>query len=90
VNANQRKRRTRWSQQAQATAPAAVDPDRCALPQQPGGEPRPTDAHHGTWERSHPVWPLREALTTGAGANRMASGEGFLKKPRPGGMPRRR
>ena len=26
--------------------------------------------------------------TTGAGANRMAYGEGFLKKQRPGGMPR--
>jgi hypothetical protein len=52
----------------------------------PGGEHRPTDANHGNWERSNLVRPLRE--TTGAGANRMAYGEGFLKKPRPGVMPR--
>ena len=29
---------------AQDTAPAAFDTDRCALPQKPGGEHRPTDA----------------------------------------------
>jgi hypothetical protein len=86
VNANQRKRLTRWSQKAQDKAPAAFHTDRCALPQKPGGEHRPTDAHHGNWERSNPVRPLRE--TTGAGANRMAYGEGFLKKQRPGVMPR--
>jgi hypothetical protein len=29
---------------AQDRAPAAFDTDRCARPQKPGGEPRPTDA----------------------------------------------
>jgi len=86
VNANQRKRLTRWSQKAQDKAPAAFDTDRSALPQKPGGEHRPKDVSHGNWERSNPVCPLQE--TIGAGANRMAYGEGFLKKLRPGVMPR--
>jgi hypothetical protein len=43
---------------AQDTAPAVFDTDRFALPQKPGGEHRPTDANHGTWERSNPVRPL--------------------------------
>ena len=33
---------------AQDRAPAAFDTDRCALPQKPGGEHRPTDATMGT------------------------------------------
>ena len=33
---------------AQDRAPAAFDTDRCALPQKPGGEHRPTDAIMGT------------------------------------------
>ena len=33
---------------AQDTAPAAFDTDRCALPQKPGGEHRPTAATMGT------------------------------------------
>ena len=35
MNANQRKRLTRWSQKAQDKAPAALDTDRSALPTNP-------------------------------------------------------
>ena len=35
MNANQRKRLTRWSQKAQDKAPAAFDTDRSALPTNP-------------------------------------------------------
>ena len=47
---------------AQDTAPAVFHTDRCALPQKPGGEHRPTEANHGTWARSNPVRPLRAVL----------------------------
>jgi hypothetical protein len=86
VKANQRKRLTRWSQKAQDRAPAAFYTDRSALPQKPGGEHHPTDATMGTGNGVTP-YVLSERMT-GAGANRMAYGEGFLKKPRPGVMPR--
>jgi hypothetical protein len=35
VNANQRKRLTRWSQKAEEKAPASLDTDRSALPTNP-------------------------------------------------------
>jgi hypothetical protein len=42
-----------------------------------------------TMETGNGVTPyVLSERTTGAGANRMAYGEGFLKKPRPGVMPR--
>jgi hypothetical protein len=86
VNANQRKRLTRWSQKAQDKAPAAFDTDRSALPTNPVES---TALRMRTMETGNGVTPsvLSERMT-GAGANRMAYGEGFLKKPRPGVMPR--
>jgi hypothetical protein len=88
VKANQRKRLTRWSQKAQDRAPAAFYTDRCALPEKPGGEHRPTDATMETGNGVTPYVLSETCWMTGAGANRMAYGEGFLKKQRPGVTPR--
>ena len=86
MNANQRKRLRRWSQKAQDKAPAAFDTDRSALPTNPVES---TALRMRTMETGNGVTPyVLSERTTGAGANRMAYGEGFLKKPRPGVMPR--
>jgi hypothetical protein len=86
VNANQRKRLTRWSQKAQDKAPAAFDTDRSALPINPVES---TALRMRSMATGNGVTPSGlSTRTTGAGANRMAYGEGFLKKPRPGVMPR--
>ena len=86
MKANQRKRLTRWSQKAQDKAPAAFDTDRSALPINPVES---TALRMRTMETGNGVTPyVLSERTTGAGANRMAYGEGFLKKPRPGVMPR--
>ena len=86
MNANQRKRLTRWSQKAQDKAPAAFDTDRSALPTNPVES---TALRMRTMATGNGVTPsVLSKRTTGAGANRMAYGEGFLKKPRPGVMPR--
>ena len=85
MKANQRKRLTRWSQKAQDKAPAAFDTDRSALPTNPVES---TALRMRTMEPGNGVTPyVLSERTTGAGANRMAYGEGFLKKPRPGVMP---
>ena len=73
---------------AQDTAPAAFDTDRSARPTNPVESTvlrmRAMETGNGVtlYVLSEPCW------MTGAGANRMAYGEGFLKKPRPGVMPR--
>ena len=85
MNANQRKRLTRWSQKAQDKAPAAFDTDRSALPTNPVES---TALRMRTMETGNGVTPSGLSEMTGAGANRMADGEGFLKKPEPGVMPR--
>ena len=86
MKANQRKRLTRWSQKAQDKAPASLDTDRSALPTNPVES---TALRMRTMETGNGVTPyVLSERTTGAGANRMAYGEGFLKKPRPGVMPR--
>ena len=86
MNANQRKRLTRWSQKAQDKAPAAFDTDQSALPINPVES---TALRMRTMEPGNGVTPdVLSERTTGAGANRMAYGEGFLKKQRPGVMPR--
>jgi hypothetical protein len=73
---------------AQDTAPAAFHTDRSAPPRNPVES---TALRMRAMEPGNGVTldVLSEMCkTTGAGANRMAYGEGFLKKQRPGVMPR--
>jgi len=73
---------------AQDRAPAAFDTDRSALPTNPVES---TALRMRAMETGNGVTPYVLSETwwrTGAGANRMAYGEGFLKKPRPGVTPR--
>jgi hypothetical protein len=71
VNANQRKRLTRWSQKAQDKAPASLDTDRSALPTNPVESTAlrmcAMDTGNGGTSRS-PLW--RRSLD-GGGASRM-------------------
>ena len=85
MNANQRKRLRRWSQKAQDKAPATFDIDRSALPTNPVES---TTLRMRAMATGNGVTPYVLSEITGAGANRMAYGEGFLKKQRPGVMPR--
>ena len=71
MNANQRKRLTRWSQKAQDKAPASLDTDRSALPTNPVESTALRMRAMGTGNgvtSSNPLW--RRSLD-GVGASRM-------------------
>ena len=85
MNAHQRKRLTRWSQKAQDKAPAAFDTDRSALPRNPVES---TALRMRVMAIGNGVTSYVLSDILGAGANRKAYGEGFLKKLRPRVTPR--